>query len=235
MEIFKGCKIVGLCLLLDDILIISDIHVGQEESMHNSGILIPQNQFKQVMNSIENTVNTTKPKTIIINGDLKHEFGKITRKDWNQITELLSFLKKKSEVIIIKGNHDKVLEPLAKNSGIIIRDFFVHKNTYICHGDIIPKNNEFKKAKNIIIGHEHPAITLKDGARIEKYKCFLKGKYNEKILIVTPSFNPITEGTDVLKERLLSPFLKQNISKFEAFVIEDKVYYFGKIENIEKL
>ena len=50
-----------------------------------------------------------------------------------------------------------------------------------------------------------------------------------------PSFNPIIEGTDVLKEALLSPFLKKaNIKTFETFIVGDKVYNFGKISRILK-
>jgi len=63
----------------------------------------------------------------------------------------------------------------------------------------------------------------------------LKGKWQGKTLVVMPSFNLVTEGTDVLKEELLSPFLAQDLSKFEVFVISDKVYYFGRLENLRHL
>ena len=44
-----------------------------------------------------------------------------------------------------------------------------------------------------------------------------------------PSFNPIIEGTDILKEKTLSPFLKDT-SNFECYIVADKVRFFGKIE-----
>ena len=62
--------------------------------------------------------------------------------------------------------------------------------------------------------------------RFEKFKCFLKGKYKNKLLIVQPSFNLLTIGTDILKQRLQSPFLK-DIKDFEVFIVEDKIYDFG--------
>ena len=86
--------------------------------------------------------------------------------------------------------------------------------------------------KTIIIGHEHPAIVLKEGPRKEKYKCFIKGKFKRKNLIVMPSFNLVTEGTDVLLETRLSPFLQRDISSFECWIVADKVYYFGKLKGI---
>jgi len=52
-------------------------------------------------------------------------------------------------------------------------------------------------------------------------------------LIVTPSCNMLIEGTDILKDKLLSPYLK-NIEDFEVFIIEDKIYDFGKIKKLKK-
>ena len=88
------------------------------------------------------------------------------------------------------------------------------------------------KIKTVIIGHEHPAINLKDGPRSEKYKCFLKGKFKSYDLIVQPSFTPLIEGTDILAEDLLSPFLKKNLYDFQVFIVGDKVYDFGKIKKL---
>ena len=73
-----------------------------------------------------------------------------------------------------------------------------------------------------------------DGSKWEKYKCFLKGKWKNKELIAVPSFNPLLEGIDVLKEKLLSPFLDK-ISSFEVFIInKGEVFKFGKVKDILK-
>ena len=69
----------------------------------------------------------------------------------------------------------------------------------------------------------------------EKYKAFLLGLWKRKKLIVLPSFNQCTEGTDVLKEYLLSPFLKgADLSLFDAYLVADKPYYFGKLRNLKR-
>ena len=47
-----------------------------------------------------------------------------------------------------------------------------------------------------------------------------------------PSFNPLTEGSDVTRERFLSPYLKQGITEFQVYVVEDKVYSFGKVKDL---
>ncbi len=91
-----------------------------------------------------------------------------------------------------------------------------------------------KDASTIIIGHEHPAISLIDGPRVEQFKCFLKGKFKGKNLIVQPSLNPIVEGNDITRDEILSPFLKGGIGNFDVFTVEDKVYDFGKLKNLVK-
>jgi len=57
------------------ILIISDLHLGYEEALNRKGVLIPRFQFKDTITRLKPILETTKPETVIINGDLKHEFG----------------------------------------------------------------------------------------------------------------------------------------------------------------
>jgi metallophosphoesterase superfamily enzyme len=49
-----------------------------------------------------------------------------------------------------------------------------------------------------------------------------------------PSFNFVTEGSDILQEKPLSPFLKKiNMEELEVYGIEDfEVFSFGKVKNI---
>ena len=134
------------------------------------------------------------------------------------------------KILLIKGNHDNILGPIAEKKNIKLIDKYETDNILITHGDKIPK----KLNKTIIIGHEHPAISFPD-RKDQKYKCFLKGKYKNKTLIVTPSFNLVSPGTDITRESLLSPFLKKDLKNFEIYVIEDKIYKFGKLKNLKEL
>ncbi len=232
MQILNNIEIVdlGLYLKKQKTLILSDIHIGIEEAMNKQGYLIPRFQFKDLIKRLEIILKKTKPKTIIINGDLKHEFGSISDQEWKHTLKLIDFLQDKAEVILIKGNHDKILKPIAEKRDIKIQDFYEIDNIAIFHG-----HKEIKTDKDIlIIGHYHPAITLTEGIRSEKYKCFLKGKYKNKTLIVMPSLNLLTEGTDISKEHLLSPYLKQNLDNFEVYIVSDQVYNFGTLKNINK-
>ncbi|MFC1691845.1 metallophosphoesterase [Nanoarchaeota archaeon] len=240
MQIIEGIEIVDLALWLQDTktLIISDLHIGYEEALNKQGIMVPRFHYPDLDKKLKAILDQTNPELIIINGDLKHEFGRISETEWRHTIRIMDLLLKHAKVLLIKGNHDNIAGPLAEKRNLeLVEDYyFEDKQIYVCHGNIIPdKTNEnFKNSKTVIIGHEHPAVSIKSKTRVEKFKAFLKGKYENKTLIVQPSFNPIIEGTDILQEQLLSPFLKQNLENFEAFVVADEVYEFGKLKNIKK-
>jgi len=233
MDISSGMKIIntGLFIKKEKILIINDLHIGYEQELHLKGILVPRFQLKSINEQIKHMLKKTKPNKVIINGDLKHVFGKILQREWKEVLEFLDLLLKNvKEIIIIKGNHDPIIKPIADKRNIKVVENYKIRDILIVHGDELIETN----AKKIIIGHEHPAITIREGSKWEKYKCFLKGKWKGKELIAVPSFNPLVEGSDVLKEKLLSPYLK-NIENFETYIISgEEVYDFGFIKAIKK-
>ena len=228
MQIIPGLSLHNSAVLLEKTLIINDLHLGYEEMLTKRGILVPKQQTNQIIKNIKKLLKL-KPERIIINGDLKHEFGTILNQEWKAVRQFLTFIEPHvKEIIIVQGNHDVTLKPIILKHNLKLLSSLLIKDTLIVHGDEIVET----KAKRIIIGHEHPAITLREGSKWEKYKCFLRGPYEDKEIIVVPSFNPLIEGTDVLKEKLLSPYLKQ-IKEFEVIITyKEKTLPFGKIKNL---
>ena len=49
-----------------------------------------------------------------------------------------------------------------------------------------------------------------------------------------PSFNQITIGTDILKERFISPFMQQDLGSFDVFAVGDAAYHFGKVRGLAR-
>jgi len=229
MKIFKNIEIVDLGLLYKNNLILSDLHVGFEEALNKQGILIPRFQFDDLFKRLKGTLEKVEIKRIIINGDLKHEFGTVSDQEWRDSLRLIDLFLEYGEVILVKGNHDTILGPIAKKRNVKIVDYFKIDDICILHGNKVLEDLD---CRTLIIGHDHPVVSLREDSRVEKYKCFLKGKWKDKNLIVMPSFNLLVEGSDVLKEKLLSPYLEQDLSEFEVFVIGDKVYKFGVLKEI---
>ncbi|MBI5680770.1 MAG: metallophosphoesterase [Methanobacterium sp.] len=236
-EIF-GAKIIDTALQINDYLIISDIHLGYEQSLNAEGIMVPRFQYKKIIKRLKEIKNVSNATKIIINGDLKHEFGKISKQEWNEVIDFTSFLKKNfDEILLIKGNHDNFTKFIAKKSQLEVYEKYSVENYLIIHGDKIPKGYNKIKEETIIIGHEHPSISIRNVERVEKIKCFLKGKLNGKNLIVMPSFNFITEGSDVMHEKTISPFLDaDSLEDFEVIAVEYfEILYFGKIKDLIKI
>ena len=240
MNIFKNIEIADLGLYTCSTLIISDVHIGYEEALNKQGILVPRLQFDDMMKRMESIFDYLKSgnkkiERIIVNGDLKHEFGTISEQEWRETLKFLDMLLLKAKkVILIKGNHDTILGPIAQKRNVEVVDYYKTGDTYFCHGHKIPLDADFRAAKTVVIGHEHPAITIGDGTRRELFKCFAKGWWKKKTLIAMPSFNTLTTGTDLLRDSALSPFMKEIKSRkeLEIFVVGNETYYFGRLNEI---
>jgi putative SbcD/Mre11-related phosphoesterase len=185
--------------------------------------MMPRVYFKEFLKKLSKLLDGVE--VVVINGDLKHEFGKVSVTEYRGGKEMFDLLQGK-KIIVIQGNHDPLLKAIVKN--LEIKMFYKIGEVLICHGDEILK----EECKVIVIGHEHAAIGLKEGERFEKYKCFLKGSYKGKVLIAMPSANQIVEGADILREERLSPYLRQDLKNFEVYIISDKVYNFGKVKDL---
>tara|TARA_Y100000310_G_scaffold170437_1_gene170576 strand:+ start:65 stop:778 length:714 start_codon:yes stop_codon:yes gene_type:complete len=236
MKIFDDIELIDLAVYVNKTLIVTDFHIGYEEALNKQGLMVPRFQFDEIMKRLEKIFSRLKGKKIdkiIVNGDLKHEFSTISDQEWRHTLKLLDFFEKHcNEIILIKGNHDTILGPIAKKRNIRVMDHFIINNILIIHGDVIPSKTLLKGVKTIIIGHEHPAVSVREGPRAELFKAFLVGKWKKYNLVVQPSFNLVTEGTDVLKEEVLSPFLKGNLRNLNAIIVGDKLYNFGKIKDL---
>lgn len=230
-----NAEIADLGLIIDDCLIISDIHIGYEQALNREGIMVPRFQYKKILDRINEIIQKYKPRRVIINGDLKHEFGRITKQEWEESRDFIEFLKANfDEVILIKGNHDNFTRFIAEKTGLDVYENYDLNGYVVMHGDKLPDEQILNQSETIVIGHEHPCIGIRNGERLEKIKCYLKGTYNMKKLIVMPSFNFVSEGSDVLHEKPLSPLLKRvNTDNFEVYGVENfEVLHFGRIKDI---
>lgn len=85
-----------------------------------------------------------------------------------------------------------------------------------------------------MLGHLHPAIKLREGTKIEKYKCFLSGKYEGKKVIILPSFAEAFEGVDV-REIGGGLLWKFKLDRFKVAVVGERlnVLDFGELGKIK--
>lgn len=233
----RDIEFIDLGIFIKDkrIFSIADLHIGYEEALNKQGILIPRFQIDDIISRLKKIFRLVKPKIVVINGDLKHEFGEISRQEWKDTLKVLDFLLSKYNVVLVKGNHDNIVEPIASKKGLDVVDRYIVDDIMFIHGHKIvdiPKN-----IKTIIMGHEHPAVSIRSKLRIEKYKCFLVGKYKGKKIIVMPSFNFVAEGSDILSEDILSPYLKKDLDSFDVYIVGgfNEIFYFGNVRDVRRM
>jgi uncharacterized protein len=238
---------VGKCLLLENknerVLVVGDLHIGYEEALEQNGIFIGRNSFNEMIREFDDVFDEVDKKfgkvgKIVLLGDVKHVFGRPERQEWDDVLKLFDYFLEKigkgGEIIVVKGNHDNYLANIAGKKSVKVFDTFIWEGVGFIHGH---KKNEGvlnEEIKIIFLGHFHPAITLKDGAKEERYKCFLDGKWNGKRVIVVPSFSNYSEGGDVRDigvDRGMKDEWGFDLKKFDVKVVSErlKVLDFGKL------
>jgi putative SbcD/Mre11-related phosphoesterase len=227
IEIFPGITTVNSyhAIYIERIncLAISDLQLGEELYLAEQGIFVPQVQLREIMKDLKEIFRIVKPKSVLINGDVKHEFGEASAQEWREVKELVTYLRKKvEEIILVRGNHDNYLLNIANKIGLKVFDpYYLADNILFTHGH---KKIKFpKEAKTVIIGHEQPAILLVQGYDRIKLPCLLYGKMKDgRNFICLPAFSPLAAGVainTIEKEDLLSPILKENVDLEELIPI----------------
>jgi hypothetical protein len=236
-------KFVGKCLVVEEagekILVIGDLHLGYEESLNSRGVFVSRTMFAEGVTYLESVFRDVgSVNFVVLLGDIKHEFGKITNQERADVLRLLDFLSGKcKEIILIRGNHDKTLQFIVKNKEIEVRDYFVFGKYCFLHGDKDFEEIYDKKIKFWIVGHAHPAVRITDGIKQEKYRCFLVGKYKWKNVIILPSFFGYSLGSDP-RENKLGLVWALDFEKFNVEVVSERdleVLDFGILKKLDNL
>jgi len=207
------------------IFAVGDLHLGYDEILLQQGIILPFNQLEQTEQELKNVVDKigkSKIKKIILLGDIKHYF-KFEKTEKFYVRKFMQFLEEllpKAEIVIIRGNHDRV-----QLLGLDYKDFYVDSGIIFTHGNKLYDEILGKDIKMIVISHIHPAVWIKDKTDVkrEKFKAFLVGKFKRKKIIVVPSFFPLIQGTEINDEYSNKPgwsiLTKKQLQRFEAYVV----------------
>jgi|WetSurMetagenome_2_1015567.scaffolds.fasta_scaffold78690_2 uncharacterized protein len=222
----------------EKILAIADLHMGYEEVLNRQGIMVPRRQFRETVEDLKKIfAETGKINEVVICGDFKHAFGSILKQEWNDVFLIIDFLEANCEkIILVKGNHDMVLEPLAGKKNILVEDFYIKEDVLFLHGNKeIPEIGR-KEIGMMVMGHRHPAVMIADKYKQEKFKCFLVGKFRGKETVILPSFLPLVEGGEIVGDENNLLFIPdRDLMKFEVFVVGEEVLDFGKLKDIGNL
>jgi hypothetical protein len=154
----------GLIISWDDatVLLISDIHLGFEETISQErGVEFPP-QNSVIRQRIENLVKKYNVSHLYIIGDVKHTIIADSFYNWEILPGFMEKLGNLVETTIIPGNHDGDLEALLPRD-VTLTD--VHgivsgpreETVGLLHGHSWPSSFVLD-AKMMVVGHNHPTI-----------------------------------------------------------------------------
>ncbi len=222
-------------------LVVADLHLGYEGVMAKKGTLLPKVNLRKIIDTLSIALTRTKAKTIIVDGDIKNEFSRVDEEEFNELYDFVSFVRDKgADLVLIKGNHDNFVEKYKEPFKLRIYRQEARIGDYLFfHGEEFPE--DIKRVKMLIMGHEHPAIGVYNGAgKKEKLAAFLVGTYKRAPLLVIPAMNYYAAGTDMnfqMKSALLSPVLRKvDIDRMRAIAIGyGSTIDFGTIGKLRKV
>jgi DNA ligase-associated metallophosphoesterase len=165
----------------NEILILSDLHLGKASHFRKNGISVTNNLIEAEFENLEKCIATFQPKKVIIVGDLFHSYA-------NNEVELFGTWIKKNKTIqwhLVKGNHDILKEEVYKNLGLQTHLQLQIDDIVFAHQPPI----KFYEKLYYITGHVHPAIKVPIGKTKQKsLPCFFFGQQHA----ILPSFGLFT-------------------------------------------
>ncbi len=214
-------------------LVITDIHIGNNEKALELGILIDQKKIiEEMLDLLTSVANEYNIKNLIILGDLKSSTKIITDLEWKYVPYFLTSLGTIFNIYLIPGNHDGNLNYLVPNNTInlISTKGMELYDILLTHGHTLPKIGE--NINKIIAGHLHPTF-VKEGSILNGQKVWVRiilkkiMKNNEKYieLVVIPQFDKTVTYFDIRRRGkakfplLNNLILKKNWKIYQVFII----------------
>jgi len=218
------------------LLVVGDMHVGYRNRGEAMDIIVNRELFEGFVKDFDAVFSEVGGvDKLILLGDVKHGLSAMAAEERYGLINLMDYLERKTkEIIIVRGNHDNYLGGgLTSKRKLQVLDYFIWKGYCFLHGDRDFPEIHDKNIKFWVMGHIHPAINLEEGNKVEKFKCFLSGKFKDKRIIILPSFLEVGDGVDV-RELDRETVWKFDLENFEVFVVGDglKVLEFGKLKKI---
>ena len=202
----------ALWLDSDRVLVVSDLHLGYAWAQRQRGALLPVQPNEDTVPRLAALCMDLRPARLVLLGDIVHRALPLP-----EIERALNDLTLATEGIgsdWVLGNHDRNLEKLIARMGL---KHTLHKTLqlgafHFTHGDA-PQLPSPAAGEWLVLGHEHPAISIGDGvASHMKCPCFLASQN----ILMLPAFSPWAAGTNIH-----SPHWNSNVRFSQAIAICD--------------
>lgn len=156
-----GSTIIAHCeraLLLEDSLVISDIHFGKVNHFRKAGIAIPAMAVQANFDRLTQLILEFQPKRVAFLGDFFH--SKLNA-EWHLVDAFLNQSDFNCEWILVEGNHDILDANIYEKTNLSLVSQLKIGNCILTHEPLetVPEN------RLNIHGHIHPGIRLTGKAK----------------------------------------------------------------------
>jgi len=187
MDALTGITLRDRAALVDDVLVLADLHVGRGES---SAVDFPVGDGSDMVERFGALVDALEPREVVVAGDLLHSFRTVPATVRQTVDGLRDAARDAgARMVVTPGNHDTMLDSVWP--GPTPAEYRLD-GTVVCHGHVEP---EADAADRYVVGHDHPTISIEGRRR----PCYLAGDavYRGADLLVVPSFNRLVRGVEV--------------------------------------
>ena len=217
-------------------LVITDIHIGFEESMSSNKVFIGKNSsINETIQELTEIIDDEKPSAVIILGDVKSSIKNISKNEWDEVPLFFDKIGQKCEVMLIPGNHDANIQRLVPdNVSMISSAGMIEEDILFTHGHTMP-SERFSEVNRIVMGHVHPVFFEEDSLingqrvwitlKIKKEDIFPNRK-GELDIVIVPSFNKYFYATFKKKyKKSISPIIDkiENILAAKIITLEGAI------------
>lgn len=186
-------------------LIISDVHIGWDESLKKSGLTVDISDYvTEMANTLIDVQQRTSISNLVILGDLKSSVKFISSSEWRNVPLFIRKLEEVFTVYIIPGNHDgNILQLLPDTTNLMLTSGMKIEDILLIHGHTKPRITH--DIKRIIAGHLHPILrkngNILDGSKVwvklvmskNQSKSILVPNERKIELIILPHFNNLLD------------------------------------------
>jgi len=207
MDAVEDLRFRDRALLLEDTLVLADLHVGRGA---DSDVEIPVGDGSDMVERFEALLGRFEPGEVVVAGDLLHSFRTVPRTVRETVDGLAAAAHEAGvRLVVTPGNHDTMLDSVWEGP---TPDSYRAGDTVVCHGHVAPGDGESDGPGDgvgrYIVGHDHPTITIEGKRR----PCYLAGEgvYRGTDVVMLPTFNRLLQGVEVngmSAADFMSPFM----------------------------
>jgi hypothetical protein len=192
-------------------LAVADLHLGYAWAHRAEGQLLPLETQEDSTERLLRLIVRYRAEEVVLLGDVVHRAIDVPALH-SELRWLALTVGERARLRLIGGNHDRDLALTLAQAGIAldIDQTAAVGPHLLLHGDqadeVVAESHLQARETlggRVILGHEHPAITLSDGVASQvKCPCFLAGAG----VLVLPAFSRWAAGSEVYRRPFLSPY-----------------------------